>query len=244
MSSNDTQASDVQDPTKDTPEQQDQSKAGELENQTPEANQEEEVKETSETDVNATDTAEKLLAGKYKTPEDLEKAYKELESRFGKESSEKAELSKVLNEVMTPSEEDTASTSEDLEYSADDKVQRDMAVLKFIISHGDANAENMKKVLAEDPMVSQINSHEAKLEYAYLRAKDATSSQAMNEAQKVAQDEAKAKIAEKEGAQVESAKKAEPTDEGADLLSKATEGTPDERKAARNALIRKHLTNL
>ena len=46
------------------------------------------------------DTEQKLLAGKYKSPEELEKAYKEAESTLGKWSQEKKELENRYNQLM------------------------------------------------------------------------------------------------------------------------------------------------
>lgn len=206
----------------------------------PEANQGEvEEGNPDETGVNAEDTADDtLLAGKYKTPEELERAYKELESKFGKETGEKAKLSRTLDTVLSPEQDTGVGVSET------EALRRDTAVLKFLVAHNDVDADSMKEILSSDPLLNQISGHEAKLEYAYLRSKELTRDQAMAQVQKQAQNETKAKVAEKEAAKVESAKKAEPVDDGTELLNKATSGSQEERQAARLALYKKHLADL
>jgi len=54
---------------------------------------------------------EQLLAGKYKTTEDLEKAYKELETKLGTQEKNDSDLS--LNKEETPEEPTTEITQED-----------------------------------------------------------------------------------------------------------------------------------
>lgn len=65
---------------------------------------------------------ENLLAGKYKTTEDLEKAYKELEGKLGKQEEDDSDLS--LNKEETQEETQTEITQEDF-YSEDGKVNYD-----------------------------------------------------------------------------------------------------------------------
>lgn len=48
----------------------------------------------------AQEQAERLLAGKYKTPEDLERAYTELQARLGQQGSELGELRSALEERL------------------------------------------------------------------------------------------------------------------------------------------------
>lgn len=244
MESNETQAPETQAPAAaDTAEIQDQSEAGDSQVSVPEVSEEAQA----ETEVKAEDTTqEKLLAGKYKTVEDLEKSYKELESKYGKEASEKAELTRALTEQLTSP---APAVTEDNYYeepaaAPDDSVKRDLAVMKFIMAHGNADATAMKDILATDPLVSQIQGYEAKLEYAHLKAQAAGQSKAVAQAAKEAKVQTVQKIAEKEIAQVESARKAEPADESGELHDKLTYGTEDERKAARQALIRRNLINL
>lgn len=249
MSPNDTPAPEATTPeASDTVETQETSQAEDSQVSVPEVSEE----AKAETEVKAEDTTEeKLLAGKYKSVEDLEKSYKELESKYGKEASEKAELSRALNEAFaTPAQTQVQAETETNDYeepiSADpesDKLKRDVAVMKFIVSHSDADAAAMKEVLATDPIVAQIPGYEARLEHAYLKAKAVSQPKAVAEAQKQAQAQTVAKIAEKEIAQVESAKKAEPVEEES-LLEKASLGKPDEAKQARLDLIRKNLINL
>lgn len=207
-----------------------------------------EAAEVKETTVNATDTAEdKLYAGKYKTVEDMEKGYAELQSKYGQTTSDKAELTRILNEAFaTPDTSDTGV--EDLTEATpqDDPIKRDLAVMKFMMSHPEVDGEAVKDILKNDPMVKDIQSHEAKLEYAFLRSQSIAQPKAIAEATKTAQAEAHAKVAEKQSAQVETAtKSAEKTDEISELREKATGNyTQEERDAARRALIRKQLVDL
>jgi hypothetical protein len=227
--------------------------AGELSQGTPKAAQSsEKTEESTQTEVTATDTAqeEKLLAGKYKSVEDLEKSYKELESKYGKEASDRAELAKILNEAFAPPAADTAT---DTGYDADEEspalkkataAELKSTILEFMYTHSDADPTTLNEILKNDPLIGRISGEDAKLEYAYLRAKSLGSEKALAEVQKKAKDATVAKIAEKEVAKVETASKADTTDDKAELMTQATSGTPDERKAARNALIRQHLTKL
>lgn len=230
----------------DTVDTQENSADVQTNNEAPEATQE--VKETAE---KAEDTAdEKLYAGKYKSPEDLEKGYTELQSKFGKETSEKAELSRILNEAFAaPVEQQPGDGSEFEEDSPQDdrleRIERQSAVQGFILNHPDANPAEMQKILSEDPMLKQIQGHDAKLEYAYLKSQNIASPKAIEEAQKTAASQAQSKLVEKQAAQVETAKKAEEDDAGSDLFSKATGNySAEDRAAARKELIRKHLTRL
>jgi len=262
MDETDTQAVENQAPEQqaDTAQTQTQSEASESSTNAPEATQDKAPAQEAEApEVKAEDTAEeKLLAGKYKTPEDLEKAYKELESKYGSTNSEKAELTRILNEAFAPpaqqeqtQQQDTANDDFEEPISGTnpevEAMKRDLALTKFIINHQNMDGESgeaMKEVLLTDPIVRQINGHEAKLEYAYLRSQNMSQTKAIKQAKEEGAKLAQTKAAEKSVAQVESAKKAEPVDEGKELLSKASGGSPDEAKAAREALIRKHLVNL
>lgn len=231
------------------------SEASQNTNQAPEATQgEAPAKEVEAPEVKVEDTAEeKLYAGKYKTAEDMEKAYQELNSKFTNTSQEKAELAKILNEAFSSPEPASQQRPETDDYyqeesnPADQKIEaleRKTAVQSFIISHTDADPATMQKVLSEDPLVAQINGHEAKLEYAYLRSQSLSSQAAIAAAEKRGADQTQAKIAEKQVAQVESATSAEQVDEKSELKNKAMTGKPDERKSARLEYIRKHLTNI
>lgn len=59
-----------------------------------------EVQEVAKTEAEA-EVQEKLLAGKFKSQDDLEKAYKELESKYGHTAQERADLQKTL-ETLAP----------------------------------------------------------------------------------------------------------------------------------------------
>lgn len=240
----------VQDPAMDTPAPTQTNEADvQVNNEAPEA-----AVENKESTVNVTDTAEeKLYAGKYKSPEDMEKAYKELESKFGQTNSEKAELSKILNEAFAEPQQQ-AQPQEQIsdDYEEDNPLQREVEALKrnqavsnFVFSHPDADASNMQKVLAEDPMIKQISGHDAKLEYAFLRSQNMSQAKAVAEAQKTAAQQTTAKIVEKQAAQVEKASTSEQTDENTELRERATGNySQADRDAARKAWIRKNLVNL
>lgn len=233
----DTQATDADVPAQaDTTEQQ-PSEANEQQQQvTPEATQgTEETQEVSTAEVKAEDTVEEtLLAGKYKSPEDLERAYKELESKFGKETSEKAELSRILNETFLAPEVTLEATTDTDEYGGYDEpnpviqeveeLKRKSAVQTFILSHSDADPQSMQQVLTTDPLVQQITGHEAKLEYAYLKSQGMTQQKAIADAEKKGAERTQVKMAEKTVAQVESAKKSAPVNDKADLIERMRYG--------------------
>ena len=231
----------------DTVEQQ-ASTASEVTSEAPEATQQE-AQGAETTEVKAEDTVEeKLFAGKYKTVEDMEKGYLNLQSKATKDNQEKAELSRILNEAFTTPTQ-SVDTGESFGDEPDpvnqeiEKLKHVTAVQSFIMSHPDADAAAMQKVLAEDHMVKQISGAEAKLEYAFLKSKNMTSSQAIEEAVQKGANQATAKIAEKQAAQVETAQKAEQVE--ASLIEKATGNySYEDRAAARQELIRKHLVDL
>lgn len=249
MDPNDTQAAGTAEPVQDTSATQ-AGETGEVaNNEAPEASQ----GTATETGINAEDTAgEKLFAGKYKTAEDMEKAYTELQSRFTKETSEKAELSRTLNELFATPDPATGTDTEGNTLEEVDPLATEVSNLKkltavqsFIMTHPDADPGSMKQILEQDPLVKQISSHEAKLEYAYMRSHLNGSPKAVEQARKDAAQAAVVKVAEKQAAQVESAGKTAPTDENTELYNKATGNySPKEREAARLALIKKNLVNL
>lgn len=243
MTPNDTQAVGADDPQVDTSVAQ-PSEASEVVTDTPEATQGTvETQEVATPDTKVEDTVEeKLLAGKYKTEEELEKAYKELESKFGQTASEKAELARILdNAFATPESTDTDGYGEGTLDNETDQLKRDNAVIKFIISHDDANAESMKEILASDPLVNQITGHEARLEYAYQKSKNMGSAKTIEEATKKASEQATAKVVEKQAAQVESAQATAPVNEDEELKTRMYTGTLEEREIARREYIKKHL---
>lgn len=220
--------------------------------QAPEATQEAQDVETPETEVNAEDTAEeRLYAGKYKSVEDMEKAYKELQSKSTRDSQEKAELTRILNDAfVSPEPPATTQDSGDYDdYQDDEKpsdprieqLVRNDAVTRFAFSHPDADGDAINKVLKEDPMVKQMTGYDAKLEYAYLKSKNMSQSKAVDEAKKVAAQQTQAKIVEKQTAQVESSRKSEPVDEKAELKNRMSTGSLAERERARREYIRKYL---
>lgn len=212
-------------------------------NQAPEAT--EESKESSD---NATETAEeKLYAGKYKTVEDLEKAYKNASSEATKLSQERAQLTSELQGTLN--EEAAQSPILDVNGYVDpvaekvERLERNDSVSRFIFAHPDANGESIKEVLTSDPIVQQIQGYDAKLEYAYLKSQSMSTSKAIAEAKKTGAAETQAKILEKQVAQVESNNPSKKTNDDSELYSKATGNyTQAERDEARRALIRKNLT--
>lgn len=240
----DTQADVVEAPVQDTAEAQ-VSEANEQVSQTPEATQDE--GEQSQ-EVKAEDTVEeKLYAGKYKSPEDLEKGYTELQSKFGQTTSEKAELTRILNEAFA---EPQASTDDFAEEPSPvdqkvEKLERKTAVATFAMSHPDANGDAINKIIAEDPLINSIQGYDARLEYAYLKSQNIASSKAIVEAEKRGAQTTHKKIAEKQVAQVESTNKQSiQTDENAELKQRMYEGPIQDREAARREYIRKNLVNL
>lgn len=226
------------------------SEAREQVSEAPEANQS--AGDTS-SDVKAEDTAEeKLLAGKYKTVEDLEKSYVELQSSFSRTASEKAELTRVLTEAFTAPVAEAPSTEQDA-FSDDstssdpriEKLERQTAIATFAIAHPDADGDAINNIIANDPLISSIQGTDARLEYAYLKSQNMASSKAIQEAQKKGAQAAQAKAAEKQIAQVETTQKPSiPVDENAELKQRMTTGSVEDREAARREYIRKNLVNL
>jgi len=171
-----------------------------------------------EATVNATDTVEeKLYAGKYKSIEDLESAYKNAESKLGSVTSQKAELSRILADAFAADpvaqvaepvyneyeEEPTAPASNDV-------YGRKIAVMEFSMSHPDADGEAMMEVIKNDPAAQRIADYDAKLKYAYAMSQISAKPKAVEEAVRQAQAQTQTKIAEKQAAQVESASKQSP----------------------------------
>ncbi len=209
-----------------------------------------EAEETPTTEIEAKDKAKKLLAGTFKDVSELEKGYQELRNKFTQTTSEKAELSRILNEAFVdptpqaPVQDDTYEEPDPINQEIDN-LKRVTAVQSFVMNHQDADPANMQKILSEDPLVRQISGHEAKLEYAYLRSQNMAQQKAIVEAQKSGAQAATAKIAEKQVAQVEAASKTSEQDDGSDLLDRATGNHPREvRDKARLEIIRKNLVNL
>lgn len=202
------------------------SEASTQENDTPKATQ---ATEEKQPEVKAEDTVEdKLYAGKYKTVEDMEKAYQELNSKFTNTSQEKAELARILNDAfLTPEPTPQPQQAENYnqEYPEEsspnpeiEDLKRKSAVQSFIIAHPEADPVSMQKVLSEDPYIGQITGHEAKLEYAYLRSQNMAKAKAIEEAQRTASETTQAKIAEKQSAQVETVRQqAQPAGDNEEL---------------------------
>lgn len=174
--------------------------------------------EETSSEITATDKAEeRLYAGTFKSPEELEKGYTELRTKATNDAMEKAELARILNETFTTPEAAPVVQAEDTDsygdYETPDPVAQKLATIErkdavrdFIMSHPDANGENVNKILQSDPIVANINGYEAKLEYAYLKSKASAAPGLVAEAEKRASEQTQVKIAEKQAAQVEGAR--------------------------------------
>lgn len=215
---------------------------------TPDATVAEQGTETPVTQISAEDTAEsKLYAGKYKSVEDLEKSYIELQSKNGRDAAEKAELARTLEEILIAPQsdsriEDVGSYGEvDPLATKVESLERLTTVQSFIFTHEDADATSMDKILREDPMIAHIANPMAKLEYAYNKSRNESSSKAIEAARQEASNQTIAKVAEKQSAQVEGAGSSTQPDENDELYEKATGNYgPQERKAARLAWLKKN----
>lgn len=199
-------------------------------------------------EIKATETAEdKLYAGKYKSVEELEKAYKNASSEASRIAQDKAELSRILNESFAEPEPQVQAQADPYAVEPDpinneiENLKRVTAVQSFIMSHEGADAGAMQEVLNSDPLVKQIQGHEAKLEYAFLRSQNMSQKKAVAEATNNAVQSTKAKIVEKQTAQVESSKVTEQVDEKSELKNKFTQGSYEDRENARRQYIRKYL---
>ena len=240
-----TQTTGTNAPTKtvDTVEDQNSEASLQVDNVAPEAAQ------VEEPTVKATDTADdKLYAGKYKSVEEMEKAYLSAQTKLTETASEKAELSRILNESFGTEEPQAQTVEADLFTEPDvvkselENVKRSQAVMMFVMNHQDADPKTMQEVLSSDPLVKQIQGHEAKLEYAYLRSQSMSQNKAIAEATKTGAQQAQAKIVEKQAAQVETAQQsAAPIDEKAELKERMQSGPLADREAARKAYIKKYL---
>jgi len=242
---NDTQVTEENAPAQDTAELQTNEADLQVNIEAPEATQDGQEQETLETGIEAEDTAEqKLYAGKYKTPEDMEKAYKELETKFHGTSQEKAQLARQIEGTFAQQEVD--SNQYDLGLEPDpvvqklERLERNDAVSRFIFSHPDVDGEAVTKVLTSDPIIQQIQGYDARLEYAYLKSKSMTSSKAIEQVKKQTANETQAKILEKQTAQVETGRRAETVDEKTELQNRMSRGGTD-GEAARLEYIRKYL---
>lgn len=197
------------------------------------------AQEVKEPVAQATDTAEeKLYAGKYKSVEDMEKAYQELNSKFTSTTQEKAELSRILSdafatpEPQAPVPADDYFADESSQPAADDGVKRDLAVVKFAMAHQDADGNAMMEILKSDPVISNINGYEARLEYAYQKSQNMSHAKAIAEAQKKGAETAQTKFVEKQAAQVETVRRqAEPADDNSELTPSQLRDTMRDDKA-------------
>jgi hypothetical protein len=186
--------------------------------------------------VNAEDTgSEKLYAGKYKTPEEMERAYQDLQSKFTSTSQEKAEISRILTEAFAqpdPVAQPTAVVDDDFGDSTpsappvNDAQTRDLAVMKFMMTHDNVDAKQLQTVLATDPYVSTMGTYESKLEYAYLRSREQQSAQTVAEATRNAGLQAQVKTVEKQAAQVEQANRSQQPNPAAERNERIRQGDP------------------
>lgn len=244
MSDNDTQAVVQETPQEDTVTEQTSEASVQTNTEAPEAAQ-----ETKEPVVGATDTAEdRLYAGKYKSVEDLEKSYQELNSKFTNTSQEKAELAKILNQAFETPESPETATDDYAESTDDPRIQKleiKTAIQDLIINDRNADIVKINEILNSDPLVKEISSIEGKLKYAHSQSKNMDTQKAIADAKQEATQATQSKIVEKQTAQVEPAKSATQTDENSELMERATGNySQNDRDAARLALIRKNLVNL
>lgn len=204
----------------DTAPSQDSAADVQVDKEAPEAPQD--TEEEKSPDTNAKDTAEeRLYAGKYKTPEEMEKAYKELNSKATRDAQDKAELAKILNEAFVPDEPTPQATATEAQAFQDEYdepsepvtvdprievLEQKDAIRDFIFMHPDADGSTINEVLKKDPLLNNITGYQAKLEYAYLKSKEMSAPQSLADAQKKATKETIAKTAEKQAAQVEGAR--------------------------------------
>lgn len=195
------------------------------------------------------DTAsEKLYAGKYKSPEDMEKAYNELQSKYTSTSQEKAELSRILTGAFVPPQTTNATpqmnvANEYTEYEQPD--QRDVelqqlktqsAIQSFILTHDNVDVGSLDEVLRTDPLVKDIPSASARLEYAYLRSQNMTKSQAIAEAEQQAVRQTQVKVVEKQAAQVEQVQRSQQPDQKAERAARIRNGDLNATAEAINEL--------
>lgn len=231
MPENDTQAVGTDDPVQDTSVAP-ASEASEALIEAPEATQEQvATEEVATPETNAEDTAEaKLYAGKYKTVEEMEDAYRNLNTKATRDAMEKAELTRILDQAFATPEAPAAQDTEAYSYeqpSVDpriDSLERSNAVLLFMNTHDNADAKEMKQVLDTDPLAKSITDPTAKLEYAYLKTQSMSSTKALAEAERAGAERVQQKTAEKQVAQVESAKSATPVNQKADRIERMRYG--------------------
>lgn len=208
-----------------------------------------EVAAAQEATVNTTDTVEetKLYAGKYKSVEEMEKAYTELQGKFTNTASEKAELSRILAEafasepvVPTPVQSNNYDDYQEEIPSApqDTSVNRDIAVMKFVMGNPDADGKAILDIINTDPFVKDLPSYEAKLKYAHALSRNTAAPKVVEEARKQAVTETQVRIAEKQAAQVEPAStQSPPTQEEPLTRGQLRQALKDENGF--NALLKK-----
>lgn len=89
---------------------------------------------------------ESLLAGKYKSPEELEKAYKELEARLGKKEDEPTDEPKADDE---PAKEEDVPSSEDEAQAVAEEKGFDLTELNKEFAEAGSLSEDTYKMLAD-----------------------------------------------------------------------------------------------
>lgn len=159
-----------------------------------------------------------FLGGKYKSKEDFENAYKNLQTTRQRELQEAAELRSVLQAAFATDDDTTDPATAGYAGYDDDKadsvVANRLVNMEFAMAHPDADGKAILDVMKNDPVAKQIQSYEARLRYAYLASKEKAAPQQVAEAQRQAAADAKAKVVEKQAAQVEPAtKQSAPTQE-------------------------------
>jgi len=103
------------------------------------------------------DTSEKLYAGKYKAPEELEKGYKELESTHGKKISEYDQKLKEADErynqlitQLTAQQQQTQPVQEDVYETPEEKLMKEVEALKLKDRQRDMESV-VNKFLTDNP---------------------------------------------------------------------------------------------
>lgn len=206
--------------------------------------------ETPEAAQDAGETSPELTAedkvednqylGKFKTPEDMAKAYAQLESKATRDAQEKAELARILNETFTAPEAAPVAAQDNAQYEGYDEpdpvaqklqvMERKDAVRDFVLLHPDADGNSVNQILQSDPIAQSIPTYEGKLEYAYLKSQATAAPKAVAEAEKRASEQTQVKIAEKQAAQVEAAKQqSQPAGEDAPSASELRSTLKDDK---------------
>lgn len=109
-----------------------------------------------------TDTGQTLLAGKYKSSEDLEHAYKELESKFGQTSSEakqaKEQYEQLQQQIAYQQQQQQRQQQEQAQYSQteEERLQQDVQQLKHSVFTGNLQTVQEKFLEANKDLDNEL----------------------------------------------------------------------------------------